>query len=84
MNWPRCRRWQTSRHNRRIDKDALILDRAAHGDDGHDAQGVTRHRQVLAEASVVRDVKVGRERLWQLDSAQIEEAKRTLEMIWQQ
>jgi len=44
-------------------------------------QGVTKHLQVLADAGVVRDVKQGRERLWQLDPAQIEEAKRTLEVI---
>jgi len=44
-------------------------------------QGVTKHLQVLADAGVVRDVKLGRERLWQLDPRQIEEAKRTLEMI---
>ncbi len=44
-------------------------------------QGVTKHLQVLAEAGVVRDVKLGRERLWQLDPVQIEEAKRTLEAI---
>ena len=47
-------------------------------------QGVTKHLQVLAEAGVVRDVKVGRERLWQLDPVQIAEAKRTLEMIGRQ
>jgi DNA-binding transcriptional ArsR family regulator len=47
-------------------------------------QGVTKHLQVLADAGVVRDVKMGRERLWQLDPAQIEEAKRTLEMIGRQ
>ncbi len=47
-------------------------------------QGVTKHLQVLAEAGVVRDVKSGRERLWQLDPAQIAEARRTLEMIGQQ
>ena len=47
-------------------------------------QGVTKHLQVLAEAGVVRDVKVGRERLWQLDPMQIAEARRTLEMIGQQ
>jgi DNA-binding transcriptional ArsR family regulator len=47
-------------------------------------QGVTKHLQVLADAGVVRDVKLGRERLWQLDPAQIEEAKRTLEIIGQQ
>jgi DNA-binding transcriptional ArsR family regulator len=44
-------------------------------------QGVTKHLQVLANAGVVRDVKLGRERLWQLDPGQIEEARRTLEAI---
>lgn len=44
-------------------------------------QGVTKHLQVLADAGVVRDVKLGRERLWQLDPSQIDEAKRTLEVI---
>jgi DNA-binding transcriptional ArsR family regulator len=44
-------------------------------------QGVTKHLQVLADAGLVRDVKMGRARLWQLDPRQIEEAKRTLEMI---
>jgi DNA-binding transcriptional ArsR family regulator len=44
-------------------------------------QGVTKHLQVLADAGVVRHVKLGRERLWQLDPVQIEEAKRTLEII---
>src|SRR5512141_2339308 len=44
-------------------------------------QGVTKHLQVLADAGVVRDVKLGRERLWQLEPAQIAEAKRTLGLI---
>lgn len=47
-------------------------------------QAVTKHLQVLAQAGVVRDVKLGRERLWQLDPAQIEEARHTLEIIGQQ
>jgi DNA-binding transcriptional ArsR family regulator len=47
-------------------------------------QGVTKHLQVLAEAGVVRDVKQGRERLWQLDPVQIEEARRTLDVIGKQ
>jgi DNA-binding transcriptional ArsR family regulator len=47
-------------------------------------QGVTKHLQVLADAGVVRDVKLGRERLWQLEPARIEEAKRTLEAIGRQ
>lgn len=44
-------------------------------------QGVTKHLQVLADAGVVRDVRLGRERLWQLEPRQIEEARRTLEVI---
>jgi DNA-binding transcriptional ArsR family regulator len=44
-------------------------------------QGVTKHLQVLADAGVVRDLKLGRERLWQLEPGQIDEAKRTLEVI---
>jgi DNA-binding transcriptional ArsR family regulator len=44
-------------------------------------QGVTKHLNVLAEAGVVRDVKVGRERLWQLEPARIDEARRNLESI---
>ena len=47
-------------------------------------QGVTKHLQVLADAGVVRDVKLGRERLWQFDAAQIDEARRTLEAIGKQ
>ena len=44
-------------------------------------QGVTKHLRVLADAGVVRDVKIGRERLWQLEPGKIEAAKRTLEII---
>jgi DNA-binding transcriptional ArsR family regulator len=44
-------------------------------------QGVTKHLQVLAQAGIVRDVKSGRERLWQLEPAQIGEARRALEAI---
>ena len=50
-------------------------------------QAVTKHLQVLAGAGLVKDVKVGRERLWQLDPAQLDEARRSLEMIgaqWEQ
>jgi DNA-binding transcriptional ArsR family regulator len=46
-------------------------------------QAVTRHLQVLAGAGLVRDVKIGRERLWELDPAQMDEARRTLEVIAQ-
>ena len=47
-------------------------------------QAVTKHLNVLADAGVVRHMKAGRERLWQLDPTQIEEAKRTLEVIGRQ
>jgi DNA-binding transcriptional ArsR family regulator len=50
-------------------------------------QAVTKHLQVLADAGVVHDLRVGRERLWQLQPGQIEEARRTLEVIgreWEQ
>jgi len=47
-------------------------------------QGVTKHLRVLADAGVVRGVKLGRERLWQLEPARIEQARRTLEQIGQQ
>lgn len=47
-------------------------------------QGVTKHLQVLADAGVVRDSRQGRQRLWQLESGQIEAAKQTLEQIGKQ
>jgi DNA-binding transcriptional ArsR family regulator len=47
-------------------------------------QGVTKHLQVLAQAGLVRDVKVGRQRLWQLEPGQIEQARQTLEVIGRQ
>jgi len=47
-------------------------------------QAVTKHLQVLANAGLVRDVKVGRERLWEFEPAQLDEARRSLEMIAQQ
>lgn len=47
-------------------------------------QAVTKHLRVLADAGVVRDMRAGRERLWHLDPAQIDEAKRTLDIIGRQ
>ena len=44
-------------------------------------QGVTKHLQVLADAGVVRDAKLGRQRLWQLDPRQIDAARRSLDVI---
>ena len=47
-------------------------------------QAVTKHLQVLAEAGVVRDVKLGRERLWELESQKIEAARLALDAIGRQ
>ncbi|HWX79117.1 MAG TPA: metalloregulator ArsR/SmtB family transcription factor [Steroidobacteraceae bacterium] len=44
-------------------------------------QAVTKHLTVLAGAGLVRDAKVGRERLWEFEPGQIEEARRSLELI---
>jgi len=47
-------------------------------------QAITKHLGVLAAAGLVRDVKVGRERLWEFDPAQMVEARRSLDAIAQQ
>lgn len=47
-------------------------------------QAVTKHLLVLSEAGLVRDVKVGRERLWEFEPSRLEEARRSLETISQQ
>lgn len=47
-------------------------------------QGVTKHLGVLAEAGLVRDIRIGRERLWQLEPARIDEARASLEAIGRQ
>lgn len=44
-------------------------------------QAVTKHLQVLADAGLVHDVKMGRERLWEFEPGQLEEARRALEVI---
>ncbi len=47
-------------------------------------QAVTKHLHVLAEAGLVHDIKVGRERLWEFAPTQLEEARRSLDVIAQQ
>lgn len=47
-------------------------------------QAVTKHLQVLADAGLVKDLKIGRERLWQFEPQQLDEARRTLELIARQ
>jgi len=47
-------------------------------------QAVTRHLEILASTGLVRDVRRGRERLWEFEPARIEEARRSLDAIAQQ
>jgi DNA-binding transcriptional ArsR family regulator len=44
-------------------------------------QAITKHLTVLAQAGLVSDVKVGRERLWEFEPAHLAEARRSLETI---
>jgi len=46
-------------------------------------QAITKHLDVLA-AGLVRDLKVGRERLWEFEPKSLNEAQRSLELIAQQ
>ena len=47
-------------------------------------QAITKHLSVLAAAGFVRDVKVGRERLWEFEPNQLDEVRRSLEAIARQ
>jgi DNA-binding transcriptional ArsR family regulator len=47
-------------------------------------QAVTKHLRILAAAGWVRDVKVGRERLWKFEAIQLAQAHRSLERIGRQ
>jgi DNA-binding transcriptional ArsR family regulator len=44
-------------------------------------QAITKHLNILAEAGLVHDIRVGRERLWEVETRQLEEARRCLERI---
>jgi DNA-binding transcriptional ArsR family regulator len=44
-------------------------------------QAVRKHLNVLAEAGLVRDFRRGRERVWELRTGQLEQARRALARI---
>jgi DNA-binding transcriptional ArsR family regulator len=44
-------------------------------------QAVAKHLRVLADAGLARGVRHGREQLWRLEAAGLEEARRSLERI---
>ncbi len=47
-------------------------------------QAITKHLVVLSAAGLVRDLKVGRERLWEFEPARLDAARRSLESIARQ
>lgn len=47
-------------------------------------QAVTKHLHVLADAGLVRDIRQGRERLWEFEPTPWMEARRSLDAIAQQ
>ena len=47
-------------------------------------QAVTKHLQVLARAGLVRDVRRGRERIYEFEPRQLAEARRSLDEISRQ
>jgi DNA-binding transcriptional ArsR family regulator len=44
-------------------------------------QAITKHLQVLAGAGLVRDVRQGRERIWEFEGERLDEARRYLDEI---
>ena len=44
-------------------------------------QAITKHLNILAGAGLVRDIRVGRERLWEVETRQLDAARRCLEDI---
>lgn len=47
-------------------------------------QAITKHLQVLAGAGLVKDVRRGRERIWEFEAARLDEARRYLDVISRQ
>jgi len=47
-------------------------------------QAVTKHLHVLANAGLVRGTRQGREQMWELEPRQLQEARRSLELISRQ
>jgi DNA-binding transcriptional ArsR family regulator len=44
-------------------------------------QAITKHLTVLAGAGLVRDLRRGRERIWELDTKGLDDASRWLEQV---
>ncbi|HMI85213.1 MAG TPA: metalloregulator ArsR/SmtB family transcription factor [Polyangiaceae bacterium] len=44
-------------------------------------QAITKHLRVLADAGIARDLRRGRERLWELERRRIDEARLCLDLV---
>jgi DNA-binding transcriptional ArsR family regulator len=44
-------------------------------------QAITKHLQVLAGAGITRDLRRGRERVWELERRPLDEARRCLDIV---
>jgi len=44
-------------------------------------QAITKHLQVLAEAGLVHDLRIGRERIWELDTDKLKETRLYLDQV---
>jgi DNA-binding transcriptional ArsR family regulator len=48
---------------------------------GVSRQAITKHLRTLADAGLVRDVRLGREHFWEFDPERLDVARRELELI---
>jgi len=44
-------------------------------------QAITKHLRVLADAGIARDLRRGRERLWELERRRLDEARHCLDLV---
>jgi DNA-binding transcriptional ArsR family regulator len=47
-------------------------------------QAVTKHLRVLSEAGVITSSRQGRERVWELETARLEDVRRWLDLVSEQ
>jgi DNA-binding transcriptional ArsR family regulator len=47
-------------------------------------QAITKHLTILARSGLVHDIRHGRERIWELDTDRLEDARRWLDQIERQ
>jgi DNA-binding transcriptional ArsR family regulator len=59
---------------------AMSISQLTAGSD-YTRQGITKHLDVLAAAGLVRDAKVGRERIWEFDPTELLNALQALQVI---